>query len=427
MSLSRPSRGRPARNGRSAVRSPLLWLIIGAALLVLIAGGGLLFFLLGGSPKPTYVTQPVTRGSVVRVVIASGTVNPIITVQVGTYVSGVIQARYCDYNTLVKKGQLCAKIDPRPFQVIVDQDVAIVAVARAQLEKDKANLLYTKSALDRYEKLITTKAVSQDVYDLAKSQYVQAQAQIGYDYAAIERRQGDPRRRAGQSRLYEHHIAGRRHCRVAQRRNGPDRRRELSDADIVSHRNGPDRFGSRYQCRRRRHRPIAGRRQSERSRSNPTRTGRLHGVVTQVRQSPQTVQNVVTYNAVVSADNSAGLLMPGMTATVRFEAERRDNVLRVPNQALRYVPGGFAGQPGAPTSADNPVPSAGGSQIFVLRDGLVTRLAVVTGLDDDTYTEIVKGDLKAGDRVIVGEATPADPLPRTCAFSAFETREAQAT
>ena len=90
----------------------------------------------------------------------------------------MIQELQCDYNTKVKKGQICAKIDPRPYQTVVDQNKANLAVAKAQLEKDKANLAYAKLALDRAAKLVQTKAVSQDTYDNAKSTYDQALATI---------------------------------------------------------------------------------------------------------------------------------------------------------------------------------------------------------------------------------------------------------
>jgi HlyD family secretion protein len=125
----------------------------------------------------------------------------------------------------------------------------------------------------------------------------------------------------------------------------------------------------------------------------------FEGVVTQVRQAPQTVQNVVTYDVVATVDNAQLLLKPGMTATVRVITAERDNVLRVPDQALRYVPGGLS---------SSAVPEAtAGPQIWVLRNGQPERVAVTTGLDDDTYTEIASGDIRAGDSVIVSERAGA--------------------
>ena len=113
----------------------------------------------------------MTRGTVARGVTASGSVNPVITVQVGTYVSGAIQELLCDYNTPVKKGQLCAKIDPRPYQTVVDQDKADLSAAKAQLGKDEASLAYTKLTYDRTQTLLQRALVTQDALDSAKSAY----------------------------------------------------------------------------------------------------------------------------------------------------------------------------------------------------------------------------------------------------------------
>ncbi len=95
-----------------------------------------------GTAIVRYTTAPVTSGSVTRLVTATGTVNPELTIIVGSYASGVIQQLYCDYNTQVKAGQVCAKIDPRPYQTVVDQDKANLAVAKAQLEKESESRLH---------------------------------------------------------------------------------------------------------------------------------------------------------------------------------------------------------------------------------------------------------------------------------------------
>jgi HlyD family secretion protein len=118
-------------------------------------------------------------------------VDPVITVEVGAYVSGTIQACYCDYNTQVKAGQLCAKIDPRPYQVIVDQGTANLATAEAPLRKDQASLVYAKINYERDAGLHTHGVVSQDNVDSDKSVYDQAQAQIKLDEATILQRQAE--------------------------------------------------------------------------------------------------------------------------------------------------------------------------------------------------------------------------------------------
>src|SRR5665647_3715623 len=111
------------------------WLMAGLLSLAVLAAIGIAWWLSGTGGAVSYTTAPVTRGAVTRGVTATGTVNPVLTIIVGTYVSGVIQDLSCDYNTQVKRGQVCAKIDPRPYQTVVDQNRANLTAAKAQVEK----------------------------------------------------------------------------------------------------------------------------------------------------------------------------------------------------------------------------------------------------------------------------------------------------
>ena len=155
-----------------------------------IAAVGLVWWLASAERRRcSYTTAPVTRGAVTRMVTATGTVNPVLTIIVGTYVSGVIQDLSCDYNTKVKIGQVCAKIDPRPYQTVVDQNKANLDAAKAQLDKDKATLAYAQLFYDRMAGLAKTNAVSKDSLDNAKSLLDQASAQVGVDEATIAQRQ----------------------------------------------------------------------------------------------------------------------------------------------------------------------------------------------------------------------------------------------
>ena len=122
--------------------------------------------------------------------------------------------------------------------------------------------------------------------------------------------------------------------------------------------------------------------------------------MTQIRQSPQTVQNVVTYDVVIGVDNSDLALMPGMTASTQIIVDKRNDVLRVPNQALRYVPGGLSAVQAAGVRA----PSTRQPQIWVLRGGQPVAVTVTPGLSDDNFTEIVNGDLHVGDQIIIAES-----------------------
>src|SRR5262249_18604022 len=138
---------------------------VAAIVAVPLAAVAVYYFYFARTVAPRYITAEVTKGNVVRGVTATGTVNPVITVQVGSYDSGPITQIFADFNTPVKAGQLIAKIDPRQFQVKVDQAKAALALAKAQLGKDQADLTYKKLTFERDEKLLRNRAISQDTLD----------------------------------------------------------------------------------------------------------------------------------------------------------------------------------------------------------------------------------------------------------------------
>jgi len=387
---------------------------LAAATLVLAAAAGAAWWVTRGPPTVQYTTAPVARGSVTRMVTATGTVNPELTIIVGSYVSGVIQQLYCDYNTQVKPGQVCAKIDPRPYQTVVDQDKANLAVAKAQLEKDRANLVYSKLNYERNRYLAERRAVSQDTADVAKNTFDQAQAQIGLDEATIAQRQAELE--AAEVNLGYTDIVSPVDGTVVSRNVTMGQTvaasfqtptlfliaSDLTKMEVDTNVSESDIGGI-----------AEGGKASFTVDAFPGRT--FEGVVTQVRQSPQNVQNVVTFDVVVGVDNRELALKPGMTAATRIIVDQRDNVLRVPNQALRYTPGGLAGA-ATPQSGTAPNGARKTARLWVLRDGRPVALAILAGLDDDNFTEIAEGDLHLGDQVILAEeAAQSDPsgLPRS--------------
>ena len=131
----------------SHFRLKSVWVVI--AIAVVCLGVGVVWWRINQVVVLNYVTVAATRGDIVRTVTTTGTINPELTIMVGTYVSGVLQDLYCDFNTKVKMGQICAKIDPRPYQSIVDQAKATLGVAKAQLEKDRASRTYAQLNYDR--------------------------------------------------------------------------------------------------------------------------------------------------------------------------------------------------------------------------------------------------------------------------------------
>ena len=159
------------------------WMLAIAAIIVVVGG----WYFLGRSSSATkIVTAKVTEGPIVRSVTATGTVNPVITVQLGTYVSGPITAIYTDYNAPVKKGELIAKIDPRPYQVTVDIAHATLANSIAQLGKDTADLDYKKVTYDRNLALYKEDSVSKDTVDSSYSAWQMDVAQVKLDHANIQ-------------------------------------------------------------------------------------------------------------------------------------------------------------------------------------------------------------------------------------------------
>jgi HlyD family secretion protein len=383
----------PAEKRRPRVAR--VWLVATLLSLLLVLAVAAVWWSSGAKNAVRYTTVPVTRGAVAPAVTATGTVNPELTIIVGTYVSGVIQQLYCDYNTQVKTGQVCAKIDPRPYQTLVDQAKANLAVAKAQLEKDKASLNYARIALERATRLVKTNAISKDAFDSATSTYDQAQAQILFDEATIQQRQSALD--AAQVNLDYTDIVSPVDGTVVSRNVtmgqtvaasfqtptlfliASDLARMQVDTNVSESDIGDVKIGDKATFT-----VDAFTRRS------------FHGTVGQVRQSPQTIQNVVTYDVVIAVDNSDLALKPGMTAATRIMIDQRDDVVRVPNAALRYRPGGLAGG----READQ-------ARVFVLRDGEPVAVPVVAGLEDDSFTEIVGGEVKPGDRVVTAEQAGA--------------------
>jgi HlyD family secretion protein len=376
------------------------WLIAGLSSLAMLAAVGVAWWLATAEATVSYTTAPVTRGAVTRAVTATGTVNPVLTIIVGTYVSGVIQSLECDYNTIVKKDQVCAKIDPRPYQTVVDQNRANLTAAKAQVEKSKVSLNYAQLTNDRMARLGQTNAVSKDAVDNAKNLLDQARAQVGVDEADIA--------------LHEAQLATAQvnldYTNIVSPVDGTVVSRNVTMGQTVAASfQTPTLFLIATDLTKMQvdtnvsESDIGGITDGDKSiftvDAFPKRT--FEGTVVQVRQSPQTVQNVVTYDVVVGIDNADLALKPGMTAANRIITDQRTDVLRVPSQALRYAPV-TAGATRRTGTAGRTRPAEQG-RVWVLRDGKAVRVAVTTGLDDDTYTEIVKGELKADDQVIIAE------------------------
>ena len=372
------------------------------AIAVIIVVAGVWFFFGGSTAAPKIVTAEVTEGPIVRSVTATGTVNPVITVQVGTYVSGPITAIFADYNAPVKKGQAIAKIDPRPYQVTVDIAHATLANSIAQLGKDQADLDYKKITHDRDLELYKADAVSKDTVDSANSAWQMAVAQVKLDHANIQQQTANVA--AAEVNLNYTNIVSPVDGTVVSRNVDVGQTvaasfqtptlfliaQDLTKMQVDSNVSESDIGYVR-----------AGQKATFRVDAFPDRD--FVGAVAQVRQAPITVQNVVTYDVVVSVENPELLLKPGMTANVTVVTASRDKAVRVPIDALRFAP---PGQPPADSAALDGTPGRQ-TRVWVFENRKVSPVTITTGLSDGTWVEVAEGDVQPGERVVTDEVRGA--------------------
>jgi HlyD family secretion protein len=371
----------------AAIRAGLKKYRLSAALALLLVGAGLAasFWYFNRKSAVHYVTVPASRGPITRTATSTGTVNPVLTIIVGAYDSGIVQNIYCDYNTQVRAGQICAKIDPRPYQAVFDQYIG-------QLARDQASLDEARTDLARYQKLAEQNSiarqqaedqafiVSQDEGTVKLDQANVDAAKLNLDYTDII----SPVDGVVVSRSV---TGGQTLASTLQTPTLFLIARDLRLLEVDTNTSEADMGGVKV-----------GDQATFTIDAFAQRV--FHGTVTQRRQSPQTVQNVVTYDVVIGVDNSDLALVPGMTASTTIITAQRSDVMRVPNQALRYVPGGLPA-----VEARNAGAAAGRSpQVFVVRDGRPVAVSVVPGLSDDNFTEIAGGDLHPGDQVITSES-----------------------
>ena len=387
----------PGLASQSARKSGWSWRMAAAVLAVLAFGGCLLTWSLYRGTAPHYVTRKLERGSVVRTVTASGIVRPAATTPVGARVSGAIQALYCDANMTVKAGHLCAKIEPRPYQNVVDQDKADLATAEARLDKAKANLARAQAAFERNQIRAKRRAITRKALDNSRTAYEQAQTQIKRDEATVAQLQ--TALHAAEINLSYSNIVSPIDGTVVSRNveigqtvaAGLDApplflvAADLTvihvDANVGEKDIGEVKLGDKatFTVEAFPNRPFAGE-------------------VTQIFPSLQTIHNVATYDVVIIAPNPDLLLKPGMTATIRIVVDSRDDVIRAPNSALRYSPRDLAIPNGSGRAS-----SDGTSQLWILRDRKPKAIHVQLGLDDGTNTEIVEGEVRPGDELIIDE------------------------
>jgi HlyD family secretion protein len=384
-------------------------IVVGIALI----GGGIGFFKHNRTDGPQYQTVTVERGDLTQVVTATGTLNPVVNVTVGSQVSGIITKLYVDFNSLVKKGEVIAEIDPSTYEAAVEQ-------ARANLANAKANLELQQVEADRSAELFTNKLISGSDYDTAIATLHEAEAMVQLDQASLDNAN-----------------ANLGYCKIRSPVDGIVISRAVNlGQTVASSFNTPTLFQIANDLTKMQidssvaEADIGGVKEGQDATFNvdayPYRD--FQGVVTQVQNSPTTVNNVVTYDCVVSVNNSDYKLKPGMTANpLNIVIAQREGVLKIPNAALRFHPPDTAIVqtnaivPGAQTvqvtnNSNRPGGFGGGSSgrggrgggqtahtVYVLsgqgENAKLKPVQIKTGITDGVFTEVLSG-LNKGDLVV---------------------------
>jgi HlyD family secretion protein len=328
----------------SALRRPRV--LFALLVLLLLAAGAVYWTQRTAADAPRFRTGKVERGPITATVSATGTLNPVTSVQVGTQVSGQIKELYVDFNSPVKKGQLIARIDPETFEYRVRQAQADTEAARSGQNRAQVSLINAQRELNRTKELVARNFVSpaeldakQSAFDLAQADVRNAQAGVAQREASLASARVDLGRT--EIRAPVDGVVIKRSVDVGQTvaasLQAPELfiiAKDLRDMQVETSIDEADVGRIRI-----------GQRASFSVDSFPGRS--FNGEVRQVRKAAQNVQNVVTYTVLVTANNDAGQLLPGMTANVRIVTDTRESVLKAPNAALRFRP------PGESAAADS--------------------------------------------------------------------------
>ena len=389
-----PLRPRSQRKVRAA-----LWI---TAVLLVIAGAMILLTRRArAKPDVHYDTVNVDRGTIAAKVTATGNLSALLTVQVGSQVSGRVQQLFVDYNSPVKKGQPIAKLDPLLFEAAVEQGRANYLSLQGGLNKDQAQENNTKLIFERTKSLVDQKVMAQSDLDTASANYEAAKAQVEADKSNLE---------SAQAMLHQAEVnLG--YTTIISPIDGIVISRNVDVGQTVAASfQAPTLFVIAQDLRKMQVDTNVG--EADIGRLNPGMTATFTvdaypnhpftGRLRQIRNAAQTIQNVVTYDAVIDVDNPDLSLKPGMTANVVFVAAQKDNVVRLRNAALRFQPdSSLLARIGVKSpSVDSSAQSAGRRTVWVLRSGQPEPVVISTGITDGTWTELLGGTIQPGDTLI---------------------------
>ncbi|MFN3480703.1 MAG: efflux RND transporter periplasmic adaptor subunit [Thermodesulfovibrionales bacterium] len=374
-------------------------LLVGLVILIIIFGGYFLFKKDKNSIK--YKTEKVVKGDIVSSVTATGTVNPVTTVLVGTQVSGTIKHIYVDFNSPVKKGQVVAQIDPATFEAQVEQSRANLSTAQANLQRAEATLIDSKRTMERNRFLYSKNLIAKSDLDTAETNYETAKAQVEATRAQVE--QAKASLKVSETNLMYTRIVSPVDGIVISRNVDVGQTVAASFQTPTLFTIAQDLTKMQIDCN------------VSEADIGRVKTGQtveftvdaypdtiFKGKVFQVRNAPITIQNVVTYDVVVKVDNPDLRLKPGMTANVSIIIEAKKDVLKIPNAALRFRPPGLE---------KDKIP-AKGKGVWILEDGRPVRKEIITGISDGSFTEIISG-LKEGNDIIIESLSKEKKRPVT--------------
>ena len=372
-------------------RLPIVIGIVG----ILLVGVAFWYWKSNGQGGSHYKTLIIDRGPITSLVTATGAVNPVISVQVGSQVSGKIAKLYADFNSVVREGQVLASIDQQPYQAKVSQAKAALKSAQAGLAKARNMRAQKILELNRMAALRKQQFVSQSDLDLARTNSRDAEAQVELSQAQVDQAQAtlaSAELDLGYTTIYSP-VNGTVVSRnveegqtVAASFQTPTLfvlAQDLTRMQVIANVSESDIGGV-----------TEGKSADFRVDAYPRES--FHGTVTQVRNAPVSIQNVVTYDVIISVDNPDLKLKPGMTANITIVTARNEDALRAPNAALRFRMPGVA--------VDRKTP-----QLWVLdASGHVRSVPVSLGIADSLYTDITSSDVHEGESAIVGLATAED-------------------
>jgi HlyD family secretion protein len=380
-------------------------IVIGIVLAAVVAFAGTMYFRKDNGVSQ-YRTAKVEKGEIVDAIAATGTINAVSTVSVGSQVSGTIQQIFVDFNSRVRKGQVIALIDPRLLEAAVEQARANVENAKASLDRAKVGVIDTERTNRRNRELVKDGFVAQADVDSSQTAWEQALAQQRSADAAL--RQAEGALRIARTNLE--------YATIRSPVNGIVISRSVDVGQTVAASfQTPTLFSIAEDLTKMQVDTNVDESDIARAALGQTVTFTVDawpektftGGVAQVRNAPIVTQNVVTYNVVVRVDNRELALKPGMTANVSIEVKKFGDVLKIPNAALRYRPaakGAGAESAGRRQRNGKGKEEAGGQRVHLLgKDGKPAPVRVKTGVSNGTFTVLEEGNLKEGDLLVTGE------------------------